>query len=74
VSHPSDPYGRPARLGWHRLDVVSLVAGLLAVAVALVSLLEVDVEPGLVLPAVLIAVGAIGLVAALRRGQEDDEP
>ncbi|MFP5219331.1 MAG: hypothetical protein ACLGIG_06275 [Actinomycetes bacterium] len=57
----------PARLGWHPVDPVSLVAGLLAVGVALVSLLDVDVDAGIVFPALLLGAGVIGLVAALRR-------
>jgi len=57
----------PGRLGWHPVDPVSLVAGLLAVGVALVSLLDVDVDAGIVFPALLLGAGVIGLVAALRR-------
>ena len=55
------------RLGWHPVDPVSLIAGLLAVGVALVSLLDVDVDAGGVVPALLLGAGLIGLVAALRR-------
>lgn len=55
------------RLGWHPVDPVSLIAGLLAVGVALVSLLDVDVDAGVVVPALLLGAGLIGLVAALRR-------
>jgi hypothetical protein len=57
----------PARLGWHPVDPVSLVAGLIAVGIALVSLLELDVDGGLVVPALLLGAGVIGLLAALRR-------
>ncbi len=60
-------HGRP-RIGWHPLDPVSLVAGLLFVAIALVALLDVDVDGAIVVPVLLLGGGAIGLVAALRRG------
>ena len=65
---PQDDLSRtPARLGWHPVDPVSLIAGLLAVGVALVSLLDVDVDAGVVVPALLLGAGLVGLVAALRR-------
>jgi hypothetical protein len=77
VSLPDeDPFGlgttdepaRPRRIGVHPVDPVSLVAGLLAVAVALLSLLELDVDAGVVVPLVLVGAGLVGLVAAVRRG------
>jgi len=55
----------------HPIDTTSLVAGLLFLAVAglaaLRSLADVDLDGGLVVPIVLIAVGLIGLGAALPR-------
>jgi hypothetical protein len=58
---------RRERIGFHPLDPVSLVAGLLALAVAVGALLEVDLPGSVVVPAMLVAGGALGLVAALRR-------
>ena len=57
------------RIGWHPLDPVSLVAGLLAVAIALVSLLDVDldVDGAVVVPVLLLVAGLLGLGALLRR-------
>lgn len=57
----------PGRLGWHRLDPVSLVAGLVAVVLALSSLLDVRVDGAVVVPVLLLAAGAVGVVSALRR-------
>ncbi len=63
---------RRPRIGWHPVDPVSLVAGVLAVGVALLSLLEVDVDVdgGVVVPLLLLGAGAVGLVAALRRDRD----
>ena len=55
------------RIGWHPVDPVSLVAGLLTVGVALLALLAVDVDAGVVLPVLLLVAGAAGLVTAARR-------
>ena len=55
------------RLGRHPLDPVSLVAGLLAVGVALLALLSIDVDADVVLPARLLLAGAAGLLSAARR-------
>lgn len=70
MSLPSDQTsgrsGRP-RLGWHPLDPVSLIAGLLAVGLALLVLLDRDVDGRVVLPTLLVGAGLVGLVAALRR-------
>jgi hypothetical protein len=46
---------------------VSLVAGLLSVGVALLALLSIDVDAGVVLPALLLLAGAAGLLSAARR-------
>lgn len=56
-------------LGGHPLDPVSLVAGLLALAVALVALFDLDVDGGLVLPVLLLGAGTAGLAVAVRRGR-----
>jgi hypothetical protein len=53
--------------GWHPVDPVSLVAGLIAVGIAVLSQLDVDVDGAIVVAAVLVAAGLAGLVAALRR-------
>lgn len=72
MSQPGDrtQSGRPSRIGLHPVDPVSLVAGLLAVGIALVALLDVEVEVdgGIVVPLLLLGAGAVGLVAAMRRG------
>jgi hypothetical protein len=74
VSRPADrtddwPAGpdRPARTGRHPVDPVSLVAGLLAVGIALIALLDLPVDAGVLVPVLLVAAGLVGLVAALRR-------
>ena len=54
-------------LGWHPSDPLSLVGGLLALGIAVLALLEVDLDGGLVLPALLVGAGLVGLVAAVRR-------
>jgi hypothetical protein len=46
---------------------VSLIAGLLAVGLALLVLLDRDVDGRVVLPTLLVGAGLVGLVAALRR-------
>lgn len=63
---PGRKPGRP-RIGWHQVDPVSMVAGLLTVCVALLGLLSIDVDVGVVLPVLLLAVGALGLASAVRR-------
>lgn len=55
--------------GRHPVDVFSLVAGLLAVGYALVSLLDLDVSPAVVWPVLLVVAGLVGLVAAVRSGR-----
>lgn len=72
VEHPFDhplpeqPAPRPM-IGQHPVDAASLVPGLLAVAVALVALLELDVDLGVLLPVLLVLAGVAGLAAAVRR-------
>ncbi len=64
------PHGdetQTSRTRWHRVDAVSLVAGLAAIAVALLSLLDIDVDAGVLVPVVLLAAGLAGVVNALRR-------
>lgn len=56
-------------MSWHPVDPVSLVTGLLTVGVALLALLAIDVDAGVVLPGLLLVAGAAGLVAAARRTQ-----
>jgi hypothetical protein len=51
------------------VDAFSLVAGLVAVGFALVSLLGLDVRPAVVWPVLLVAAGLVGLVAAVRAGR-----
>lgn len=61
--------GRPTqhRTGWHPLDPVSLGAGAAAVLFALFHLLEIRFGGAeLVVPVVLLAAGAVGLVVSLR--------
>ncbi len=67
--------GQPSeiRIGWHPVDVVSLVAGLVALAVAVLSLVDVDLGGGEVaVPVLLLIGGALGLAASLRRGRDAD--
>jgi hypothetical protein len=54
-------------VGWHPLDPLSLVAGLLAVAFALAALTGVDVDGRVVVPVLLVAGGVVGAVSVLRR-------
>ena len=59
------------RIGWHPVDVVSLVAGLVAIAVAVLSLVDVDLGGGeVVVPVLLLVGGALGLAVSLRRGRD----
>ena len=68
MSQPSE-----VRVGWHPVDVVSLVAGLVAMVVALLSLVDVDLGGGdLVVPVLLLVGGALGLAASLRKGRDAD--
>ena len=55
------------RLGRHPVDPVHLVPGLLAVGIALLALLDLDLDGAVVVPALLLVAGLAGLVAALRR-------
>lgn len=68
VEHPvpEPPAARPL-IGRHPVDAASLVPGLLAVAVALVALLELDVDLGVLLPVLLVLAGVAGLAAAVQR-------
>lgn len=59
--------GAPARIRWHPLDPVSLVAGVLAVGWALMALLDVDLDGAVVLPVLLVVAGLAGLASAVRR-------
>ena len=61
----SRPEPRPV-IGRHPVDAFSLVTGLLVVAYALLSLLDLDLDAGVVLPVLLVGAGLAGLVAALR--------
>lgn len=65
----SRPLEDPA--GWHPVDPLSLVAGLLAVGVAVLSLLELDLDGGVVLAVLLVVAGGVGLAASLRRPEEE---
>jgi uncharacterized membrane protein len=49
---------------------VSLVAGLVAVGVALAYLFDLSVGGDIVVPLLLVTAGVIGLLAALRRPEE----
>ena len=64
---------RSERIGWHPVDPVSLVAGLVAVGIALAYLLDLRVDGDVVVPVLLVAAGVIGLLAALRRPAGADE-
>jgi hypothetical protein len=59
----------------HARDAVSLVTGLLLMAVAgwflLTDLTDADVDLRWTAPAVLIGVGLLGLAASVRRGPQD---
>ncbi len=67
MSPQADVPETPQRLGRHPVDPVHLVAGLLAVGVALLALVELDLDEAVVLPLLLLLAGTAGLVAALRR-------
>ena len=65
----AEPERRPSQA--HPLDLFSLVAGLLAVIggglYLLGDLTDLHVEPALVVAAVVVVLGAAGIVLALRR-------
>jgi len=69
VSQPAE-HGRPGRLGWHPPDPVSLVAGIVVVALAVLSLADVHVDLAVAGPVLLIAGGVAGLLAVLRRSDD----
>lgn len=62
-------------MGRHARDAVSLVMGLLLMAGAglflITDVTDADVDLRWTAPAVLIAVGLLGLAASVRRGQQD---
>ena len=62
---------RSERIGWHPVDAVSLVAGLVAVGIALASLLAVSVDASVVVPVLLVTAGVVGLLAAVRRPRDE---
>jgi hypothetical protein len=66
VSRPSE-----STAGWHPVDPLSLVAGLLAVGVAVISLLDLDLDGGVVVAVLLVVAGGIGLAVSLRRPEEE---
>ena len=67
MSEPREaPQARPV-VGRHPLDPLALVAGLVAVGLALVALLDLDVDGRFVLPVLLLAGGVAGAATALRR-------
>ena len=66
MSKPSE------RIGWHPVDPVSLVGGLIAVGIALAHLLGLHVDGDVVVPGLLVAAGVVGLLAALRRPREQE--
>jgi hypothetical protein len=73
VSQLSEGQPSEIRIGWHPVDVVSLVAGLVALAVAVLSLVDVSLGGGeVVVPVLLLVGGALGLAASLRRGRDAD--
>ena len=61
----------------HELDVASLIAGLVFVAISVAYLVgaftDVRISSGWVLPLALIGLGAAGLAGSLRRGLRNDE-
>jgi hypothetical protein len=67
VSRPSE-----STAGWHPVDPLSLIAGLLAVGVAVIALLELDLDGGVVVAVMLLVAGGIGLAASLRRADEQE--
>lgn len=67
MSTPREP-----RIGWHPLDPVSLVAGLLAVAFALLSLVGLRLDGDVVVPVLLVVAGGTGLLMNLRRQRGED--
>ena len=64
---PDEGLVQQSRGHWHPVDVLSLVSGLLLAGYALVVLLGVELEGGIVLPLLLLGVGLAGLFAAVRR-------
>jgi hypothetical protein len=62
------------RIGWHPVDPVSLVAGLVAVGIALAYLLDLAVDGDIIVPLLLVTAGVTGLLAALRRPGASSAP
>ena len=53
-------------LGRHPVDPVSLIAGVIAVGIALGVLFDLPVRGAVLVPLLLVLAGALGVIAALR--------
>lgn len=53
-------------LGRHPVDPVSLIAGVIAVGIALGVLVDLPVRLAVLVPLLLVLAGALGVIAALR--------
>ena len=65
MSQQSERAVRPV-LGRHPVDPVSLVAGVIAVGIALGVLLDLPVRAAVLVPLLLVLAGALGVIAAVR--------
>ena len=65
------------RKGPYRIDAVSVVAGLLFIAIAILALADrfwAEVDPVLVVGGAVVAVGVAMIVGVIRRGRREREP
>ena len=76
----NDTHGQPSRRGIaERIDAISLVAGLIFIAIALAALTDrywADIDAALVFGGAIVAIGVALMVSAVlrhrRRGQHDE--
>ena len=72
-----DRQPQPDRKGPYRIDAVSVVAGLLFIAIAILALADrfwADIDPVLVVGGAVVAVGVAMIVGVILRGRREREP
>lgn len=68
---------RSSRWGTGRVDAVSVVTGVLFIAIAVLALADrywADIDPVLVVGGAIIAIGLAMIAGVFRRGRRDEQP